>query len=44
MYDDEPEFDPNLNIESHEIKVLPDNAQYEGQWNTVTGKRHGKGY
>ena len=26
------------------MKTLMDNARYEGQWNTLTGKRHGRGY
>ncbi len=44
VYDEEPAIDPNVILEQHAMKILPDNAQYEGQWNTVTGRRHGRGY
>lgn len=33
-----------MELEAREIHLLPDNAQYEGEWNKATGERQGKGY
>jgi len=44
VYDEDPSVDPSTEIESKEMQLLPDNAQYEGQWNKASGERHGRGY
>ena len=44
VYDEDHKPDFNVNLQYHEKKTLEDNAQYEGQWNKHTGKRHGRGY
>jgi len=44
VYDEDPSPEPGIDLETREMQLLPDNAQYEGQWNKNTGERHGRGY
>jgi hypothetical protein len=41
---EDEENETNINKETREMTTLPDNAQYEGQWNVNSNERHGQGY
>ena len=42
--DDDEDYEPGIQKEQRQMMVLPDGAQYEGEWNMKTGFRHGRGY
>lgn len=38
------DYDPGVFRQHKDMVVLPDGAHYEGEWNTQTEQRHGRGY
>lgn len=42
--EEDEENEQGISKETREMTTLPDNAQYEGEWNTATNERHGRGY
>lgn len=43
LYQDE-DYEPQVFKEQRPMLILQDGAQYEGEWNTSTDQRHGRGY
>jgi hypothetical protein len=43
LYQDE-DYEPGIYKQQRQMIMLPDGANYEGEWNTANETRHGRGY
>jgi hypothetical protein len=41
---EDEENEPGVIKEKRPMVTLPDGAKYEGEWNKLTNKKHGRGY